>query len=78
MEGAYTRPDGSWWVEFQRQGALRRAEVGGRRSLPSMGGWLAGWLAGHDVAPGLGPTRESSWQRPMKGRPGEIVIDPQR
>lgn len=28
----------SWWVEFQRQGALRRAEEGGRRGIPSMGG----------------------------------------
>lgn len=47
LEGREHTPglDGSWWVEFQRQGALRRAEVGGRRSLPSMGGWVDGWLA---------------------------------
>lgn len=37
--------DSSWWVEFQRQGALRRAEEGGRRGMPSMDGgwWMAGW-----------------------------------
>lgn len=45
-EGACTRPDSSWWVEFQRQGALRRAEVGGRRGTLSMDGWMDGWLAG--------------------------------
>lgn len=76
-EGSCTRLDSSWWVEFQRQGALRRAEVGGRRGMLSMDGWMAGWLATMSrlvwVRQG-----ESSWQRPMRGRAGEIVIDPQR
>lgn len=63
--------DSSWWVEFQRQGALRRREGGGRRSLLSMGdGWVAMML--RLVWAGQG--NQSAWQRGRGDRDGPSTV----